>query len=455
VRKNKQNGGGYWRWIARLGRFLILFWALLVFYGHARAAGRVLPQASTDSQAAASSEPRATGYTLPPDIWVKAHHLGEIEFWDQIIEFVYSVAILLFVLKVRAAPRFRNWAERASHIQLLQAAIFTPLLVGTLDILGIPADAFDHWITRRFALSVQSWPSWLWDWTKSTLLEMLLTIFLAWILYAAIRKSPRRWWLYFWAASVPIAVFLVFAQPVVVDPMFHKFEPLTRKDAPLASALETMVKRTGENIPEDRMFWMDASEKTSELNAYVTGIGASKRIVLWDTTIARFDTEQTVFVVGHEMGHYVLNHIPKGIAAAAVFLFVLYYLGYRLVGSLLSRCGGRWQIRSVDDWASLPALLLLLAIFSFVASPIQNAFSRHIEHQADEYGLEVTHGLIADSAQVAAQSFEILGKVDLEDPAPNRFDVFMFYSHPTIADRIRFALEYDPWAHGDHGEFVP
>jgi STE24 endopeptidase len=443
----------------RKARNLLALFVLLFVFHPAIAAAQPPAQPAlttqTNSAAPQAANQEVTSYTLPPDLYRKAHCLGQIEFWGEIVTFLYSLAILIFVLEAHFAPKFRDLAERAAHNSFLQAAIFAPLLVATLDLLAIPVDAADHWIARKFSLSVQSWPSWLWDWTKSTLLEMLLMIVLVWILYFAIRKSPHHWWFYFWTASIPIAIFLVFLQPVVVDPMFHKFEPLDRKNAPLAAAIETMVQRTGKNIPVNRIFWMNASEKTNELNAYVTGIGASKRIVIWDTTITQFNAPQTVFVVGHEMGHYVLNHIPKGIAAGAALLFVLFYLGYRSIEWLLARRGARWGIRGVSDWASLPALLLLLTIFSFVTSPLENAFSRHIEHQADQYGLEVTHGLTPNSAQVAAQSFEILGTVDLEDPAPNPVDVFMFYSHPKIDDRIRFALSYDPWSQGSRGEFVP
>ncbi len=409
------------------------------------------PAAPPQSQA---SQQPIIGYTLPPDLYRKAHHLGEIEFWGAIVSFLYSVFILLLVLQTRLGTKFRDWAERATKIGFVQCAIFAPLLIITLDVLGIPIDAAEHWISRKFGLSVQSWPSWLADWAKSSLLAIVLAIFLVWILYIALRRSPRRWWFYFWIATIPITIFLVFVQPVFVDPLFHNFEPLTQKDAPLAAALEKMVRRTGENIPESRMYWMAASEKTNELNAYVTGIGASKRIVVWDTTIARLDTPQTVFVVGHEMGHYVLNHIPKGIAAGEAFLLVLFYLGHLALNWMLARWGPRWGIREASDWASLPAVLLLLTIFSFGANPAVNGFSRHIEHQADQYGLEITHGLTPDSSQVAAQSFEILGKIDLSDPAPNPVDIFLFYTHPTIAERIHFALTYDPWAHGGNGEFV-
>jgi STE24 endopeptidase len=216
-----------------------------------------------------------------------------------------------------------------------------------------------------------------------------------------------------------------------------------------------MVQRAGENIPPARMFWMGAGEKSTALNAYVTGIGASKRMVVWDTTIAKMNTPQIVFVAGHETGHYVLYHIPKELAIFALGFFVVFYLGYRVMGGLLARRGARWGIRDMNDWASFPALLLVLSVFSFVLTPISNTVSRYFEHQADQYGLEVTHGLTPNSGEVAAQAFQILGEVNLSDPAPSPLDVMMTYNHPSIPDRVRFSLSYDPWANGGHGEFVP
>jgi len=133
---------------------------------------------------------------------------------------------------------------------------------------------------------------------------------------------------------------------------------------------------------------------------------------------------------------------------------LLFYLGYRSIGWMLDRWGGGWQIRALDDWASLPALMLLLSVFLFVANPVASAFSRYLEHQADQYGLEVTHGLTPDSGQVGAQAFQVLGEVDLADPDPNPVDVFLFYDHPSIPDRIQFCLTYDPWSKGGHAEFV-
>jgi Zn-dependent protease with chaperone function len=404
--------------------------------------------------AATSSGKKVTAYTLAPDLYRKAHRLGQIAFWGQIVGFFYTVFVLLLILRGRLASKFRDWAEGASSSRFVQVLVFAPSILLSIALLGIPLDIATEWVSKRFGLSIQSWTSWLWDWTKGELISIIIGSVLIWILYAVIRRSPRRWWFYFWLAALPLGVFLIFLQPLVIDPLFHKFEPLASKDPALTASLEQMVQRAGQNIPPERMFWMGAGEKTTSLNAYVTGIGASKRVVVWDTTIRKMNTPQIVFVAGHEMGHYVLGHIWKGMIFGAVGLFVIFYLGSKIIGGMLARSATQWGIRDLGDWASFPALLLLLTVLAFIANPIFSAFSRHDEHQADQYGLEVTHGLTPDSGQIAAQAFQVLGEVDLSDPDPNPLGVFLFYSHPAIPDRIRFSLAYDPWANGGAGEFV-
>ncbi len=423
-------------------------------------AAQQAPASTTSSQSAPPAAPAqetqqtVTAYTLPPDRYKQARDRSRILFRFAIISFVYGLVILWLVLRWKIAPKYRTWAESASSKRFVQVLIFAPLLILTTDILELPTGIYDNWVERKYGISVQGWGSWTWDWTKNELISVILGIILISILYAVIRKSPRRWWFYFWLASLPILLFVFFLQPLVIDPLFHKFTPLEQKDPALVVSLEQLVHRAGANIPPERMFWMGASEKSTALDAYVTGFGASKRIVIWDTTIAKMTTPQIVYVTGHEMGHYVLLHIPQLIALNAIVILILLYLGYRSIGWVLARWGEKWGIRGVDDWASLPALLLLLSILGFLANPLTSAISRHYEHQADQYGLEVTHGLTPDSGQVAAQAFQILGDVGLSDPTPNPVNVFLFYSHPPIPDRIRFALTYDPWANGGTGEFV-
>lgn len=413
------------------------------------------PAASTSTSPQATAQSRTvTAYTLPPDLYKKARDRSRIQFHLALIGFVYGVLVLLIILRWRISSAYRNWAERFSARRFLQAVIFAPLLLLTIAVLTLPLDIYGETVDKRFGLSVQGWGSWSWDWIKGEIIALILGTILIWLLYLVIRKSPRRWWFYFWMIALAVGLFVVFIQPWVIDPLFHKFEPLQQKDPALTAALEQMEQRAGVDIPPERMFWMGAGEKTTELNAYVTGFGASKRIVIWDNTIAKMNTPQIVFVIGHETGHYVLQHVPKGITFFALLFLLLFYLGYRCIGWVLARWGASWEIRGVEDWASLPALLLLLSIFSFVVNPVTSAVSRHFEHQADQYGLEVTHGLTPDSGQVAAQAFQILGEVGLDDPDPNPVAVFLFYSHPTISDRVRFSLDYDPWSHGGQGEFV-
>jgi len=414
--------------------------------------------AATGSVSATAAAPptarRVTAYTLPPELYEKARDRSRIHFRLMLLSFVYGLIVLWVILRWKLGRKYRDWAERASARRFLQALVFSPLLLLTIALLTLPLDVYSETVEKAFGISVQGWGSWSWDWIKAELITLVIGTVLIWLLYIVVRRSPRRWWLYFWLISLPLGLFLFFINPWVIDPLFHKFEPLQQKDPALVTALEQMVQRAGENIPPERMFLMGAAEKTTALDAYVTGIGASKRIVVFDTTIARMTTPQIVFGAGHEMGHYVLQHIPKGLAFFAALFLLFFYLGYRLMGWILSRWGAGWQIRALHDWASLPAMMLLLSVLLFLANPLASAFSRHYEHQADQYGLEVTHGLTPDSGQMGAQAFQVLGEVNLSDPDPNPVDVFLFYDHPSIPDRIQFCLTYDPWSKGGHGEFV-
>jgi Zn-dependent protease with chaperone function len=418
------------------------------------------PAATAPSSSAPSAAPqqtppqRITAYTLPPDRYKKAHDLGRIYFRFTVVSFFYGLVALWLILRWKLAPKYRTLAESISSNRFVQALVFAPLLILTIDVLELPTGIYQHWLSLSYGISIQKWPSWLWDWTKGEIISIIIVGILIWILFAIIRKSPKRWWFYFWLASLPIGLLLIFAQPVIIDPLFHKFEPLAKKDPQLTAALQGLVQRAGQNIPPERMFWMGAGEKTTSLNAYVAGFGASKRIVVWDTTIAKMNTPQIVYVAGHEMGHYVLGHIPKLLSFFAASLLVIFYLGYRCIDGLLARWGQNWGIRGIDDWASLPALLLLLSIFLFLATPIFSAYSRQQEHQSDQYGLEVTHGLTPDSGQVAAQAFQVLGEVSLDDPDPNEIEIFLFYNHPAIRDRVQFSITYDPWSKNEQPEFV-
>jgi len=253
---------------------------------------------------------------------------------------------------------------------------------------------------------------------------------------------------------VPLIILGAVVEPLIVEPLFYKFTPLASSQPHLAERIEQVVARAGLQIPESRMFEMNASSKRKDVNAYASGLGATKRVVVWDTSIRRLSEDEILFVFGHEMGHYVLGHVRDGILFSCAVLLLFLNLAYRVLHWMLARWGETWAIRGPDDLASLPVLLLLLTVFGFLFTPISNAYSRRLEHQADQYGLEVIHGLVPDAPVVAAHAFQILGEVDLEEPNPSTPVKIWFYNHPPLDERMRFAQTYDPWSQGRAPEFV-
>lgn len=411
------------------------------------------PPSQPAAQTPAAAKPSST-YTLPPDKLAKSEALHKLDQKLIIFGTLYSWLVLLAMLYLGIAAGFRNWAESISRRQLVQAWIFVPLLLIALALAALPLRIYAHHISLQYGLSVQGWGSWFSDYAKGQALNIVFLAFALWIMQIIIRRSPQRWWFYCWLVALPVLAFLVFIAPLVIDPLFDKFEPLENKNPALVAAIEKAVQRGGLNIPPERMYEMKASEKVTTLNAYVTGFGASKRVVVWDTTIQKMTSPEILFVFGHEMGHYVLHHIPKGMAAGAIGLLIALCVLFHLANWLLRRYGPRWQIRALDDWAAIPMIFLLGGMIGFFAEPVGNAFSRHLEHQADIYGLEITHGINADSQQIAARSFQILGELSLDYPYPNRLEVFWYWTHPPISDRLRFALQYDPWNQGEPPKYV-
>lgn len=406
----------------------------------------VRSQAQTIAGASVQAPPPITQYSLPPDKLAKAHALYTVRTTLHFAETIYGLILLLLVLRFQLGAKFRDLAERVTRIRFFQAFLFVSVLTLVLDGLSLPFGLYGHSLSLRYGLSVQHWGSWFWDWTKGELIGIFLGSLLVWLLYVMIRKSPARWWFYAWLAILPILVFFIFLMPVVLDPLFNKFEPLEKNHKDLVEAIQKVTARGSLDIPPDRMFLELASEKVTTSNAYVTGIGATKRVVVWDTTTQQLTIPQTLFVFGHEMGHYMLHHIPKGLAFAAVLLFIGFYITARLVRWTLRRWGGKWHIRDLADWASLPALMLIASFIGLVAEPISNSFSRHIEHQADVYGLNITSAITPDYRQVAAQSFQSLGEHSLDYPYPNKLIVFWLYDHPDIASRVEYALHYESGA---------
>jgi STE24 endopeptidase len=269
------------------------------------------------------------------------------------------------------------------------------------------------------------------------------------LLFRVIRKSPHHWWFWFWVPFTAITLFITFVKPYILDPLFDHFEPLSATAPALVAELEKVVARGQVDIPANRMSLMKASDKTTTLNAYVTGIGASKRIVVWDTFIQKGTPDEIAFIFGHEMGHYVLGHLLLGAVFSLTLLLIQFWAGYHAVQWLLRRFGKAWRIPAQNDWATLVVLALVIDVLSLVASPIQNTFHRSLEHNADVYGQEAVHGIVNDPQKTGRDVFQLLGEASLREPNPSRLVEFWYYNHPSTNRRAAFALYYDPWKAGE------
>jgi STE24 endopeptidase len=431
----------------------LLLMLVVLFVAHA-----ILAQAPAqeDSQAQAQarhSSSEKPAYSLPPDKLKQAVAYSRIRVVLYFVETGWGILQLILLLTLGIAARMRNLAVNVSKNRWVQGFTFTFLLLFVTTLLNLPLDLYGHHVSVAFGQSVQHWGSWFGDMAKSFGLTFVFGSLFIMLLFWVIGRSPTRWWFWFWIPSVVAVVLGVFVVPVFIDPLFNKFEPLAQSNPALVERLEKVVQRGGIEIPPNRMFLMKASEKVTGLNAYVTGIGSSKRVVVWDNSIAKATPDEISYIFGHEMGHYVLNHIPHTLVFLSVLLLIEFYLGYRGMQWLIRRYGAGWRIPSQHDWAALVVLLLIFSVLSFLSDPIINGYSRHIEHAADVYGQEAVHGIVADPQATAQHSFQVLGEQSLTDPNPNRFVEFWTFSHPSISSRAAFAATYNPWAPGQHPRY--
>jgi len=393
-------------------------------------------------------------YMLPPDKLAKAEHLYHARTLAHFGDTAWMILALWLLVRSGVGAQVRDWAARWSQRAWVQGCLVAPVWLAILSVLGLPVSAMMHRVNLRYGISVEGWGMWLGDFAKETALTVIFGTLALGALYALMRHSRRWWWVWFWLLALPVEVAAVYAVPVFIDPLFNHFSPLVQADPGLVPQLERVAERGGLAIPPSRMFVMDASQRYTAPNAYVTGFGASKRIVVWDTTIKNVPQDEILAVYGHEQGHYVLEHIQKGLLFSAAMMLVGFWLTYLLMGWLVLRYGEAWGIRVVEDWASLGLLLLVMTVLGFVAEPVGNAFSRWEEHSADVYGQEVIHGLVPDAQATTVRSFQRLGEMWLEAPDPNPVVVFWTYSHPTTAQRAEFAAGYDPWRTGERPRYV-
>ncbi len=404
----------------------------------------------TEARALAAARNDHTAYTLPAGELVKAKALTRTRHLVYWADTVWGVVALWLLLELRIATRMQAWAVRVSRRRWLQGLLFVLQFNLWMTLLLMPVAVWEQRTERSYGLSVQAWGSWLGDEGKSFALETGLGWLGVLVLFWLIRRFSRSWWAWSAGLVVGLSVLGVFVTPYVIDPLFNRFEPLAKSNPALVAQLERVVaKGNGIRIPPERMFLMKASDKVTTLNAYVTGFGASKRVVVWDTSVAKGTPDEILLIFGHEMGHYVLGHIVRSLLFSFGIILVGFRVGFYLFQWLLRRFGTRWGVLRQEDWGSLVLMVLVVSVLGFAVSPIVSAYSRSNEHAADVYGQEVVHGIVEDPQATGRAAFQVLGETSLDDPTPAPFYEWWVDSHPPIWLRAAFAARYDPWAAGE------
>lgn len=347
---------------------------------------------------------------------------------------LFDAFVLFGLYRSGLSARLRTLAERRSRRRFGQALVYYVLFSALYTFVSLPLTFYSGWLLeQRYRLSTQSLGQWAWDGIKSYLVGLVLLPPVLVLLYYCLARSPRRWWLGFWLASIPLSLLLILIAPIWIDPLFQRFEPL--RDAALREKILALAREAG--IEGSRVFQVDMSKKTRKMNAYVHGFGATHRIVLWDTMLAGMEEDEILSVMAHEMGHYVLHHIYYGLALSIGGTFFLLLVVDRAARAALARSGERSGVRGLDDLATLPVLLLIVNVLNFLGAPVTNSVSRAMERAADDFELQTTH-----DGEAAARSFVKLAEQNLSHPDPPPFIEFWLFSHPPLSERIEHALAF-------------
>ena len=374
----------------------------------------------------------------PSDLAVRYYQTGNALWVLSVLwSFLVPLVILFSGLSVRLRDIARRWGGNRWYPILL---IYFGLYATLSSLIDLPLAYYFGFVRpHAYGLSNQLLSKWLFDMLKGFGVGMITAVCLLWIPYLLLRISPRRWWLYSGLASIPVILFGLLITPIWIAPLFNDFGPM--QDQQLEARILTLAERA--QTPADRVFEVDKSVDTKRVNAYVTGFAGSKRVVLWDTLLERLEDDEVVFVMGHELGHYVLGHVHKSVALSSLAVILGLYLIHRSSVVILGRFGSRIRVRELIDPAALPLLLVLFSAWNFAISPASRAYSRWQEHEADRFALELTQ-----DNHAGASAFVELQTSNLSYPYPGPVYKLLRSTHPPIGERVDFCNSYRPWQEG-------
>jgi STE24 endopeptidase len=361
----------------------------------------------------------------------EARRYNRVRRWLGIADFILGLVFLVVLLATGWSESLRDFAYRLGFRNYsLSLFMYLLLLLVISRVLGIGLDYYGFRLERSYKLSNQKLRSWLWDECKGFLVGLVIGTIVVELLYFTIRQWPQNWWLLAWALFM--ALFIVMAQlaPVVLFPIFYKFEPLD--DEELRRRLVILSERAGTRVRG--VYRWRLSEKSKKANAALTGLGATRRIILADTLLDNYTPDEIEAVLAHELGHHVHRHILKSIFVQAGITFV----GFLAANWALHYAVDQHMFEELSDFANLPLLALISVVLSFLLMPALNAYSRFNERQADRYAFES----IA-TVEPFVSSMNKLADQNLAERTPAKWVEWFFHSHPSISRRLEAAQAWE------------
>jgi STE24 endopeptidase len=353
-------------------------------------------------------------------------------YWLILWDFIYGAILLLLFLKLGWSAALRNFAERLTRFKPLQTVIYWTQYMVISTVLSFPLTVYESFFREhKYGLANQTFAPWMGDQLKIFAVNLILGAIVVTALFGIVRRLPRTWHL--WGALALVLFTIVGAgiAPIFIFPLLNKITVLD--DPKITQPILSMARANG--IPAHDVYKIDASKQSTRMSANVSGFGSTMRITLNDNLLRRGSPEEIQSVMGHEMGHYVMNHVYKGILFNSVeFVIFFAFLRWSLTWSL-ARWGEQWKIRDVGDTAVLPLVLLIGSIFFFVTTPIDNSLTRTQEHEADMFGLNASR-----QPDGFAQAAIHLGEYRKMSPGP--IEEWIFFDHPSGRNRIHDAMQW-------------
>lgn len=370
--------------------------------------------------------------TVPADKRAKSDAYFEGGYWLLLWDFLIGAAIAIFLLQSRISARLRDWAEGFTPFKSLQVVVYVIPLILIVAALSFPMTVYEQFYREhKYGLATQTFGPWFGDQLKSLLVALIGFSIALVILYAVFRRAPRTLWIWGTIVAVVLSIFASFIAPVFVFPLFNKYTPLT--DPKIRDPILAMARAN--QIPVDKVFLVDASRQTTRVSANVAGAFGTTRIALNDNLLNQCTLPEIRQVMGHEMGHYVLNHGAKLNTYSGIQFLIVFALLSGLFNAAVRKWGEQWGVRGIADVAGLPLFWLLLSALFFLATPLANTVTRVTEREADAFGLNV-----AREPDGFAQASLKLGTYRKLNPGP--IEEFIFFDHPSGRARIRMAMDW-------------